>query len=384
MLRTCLLASVMLMSGALAACGPALVNFDPSNATSIQVRPASGKKVFCPGERFQVELVAKLANGSSCSSTDRSRGCQGEQDAVISPSMVHIAASAGSPFGDREKFLWAPPEDVLETADTGLVLRGWLEKNIQGQVQKSIIGEAALKPVYQCHMEGAFGLPPVGGGGGEPGAPGPEVHVAITTLSTPYYPDAALLRVEVGGSRTYYISPTPTQAIRIGSRGQDGGSGQMGAPGVKGEDGKNAPAAAAACTPGAAGQDGSDGGLGGPGGDGGPGGAIFVTLDKAAEDQLLGRLLIANPGGSPGPGGPGGAGGPPGTGGYGAPTGPSCNDTKGADGRAGRAGPPGPNGRPGPNGPPPQIATASRKALFAEELEIITRIESAKAPPAAP
>jgi hypothetical protein len=381
MVRTGILATLILGSGALAACGPTLVNFDPSNATAIQVRPASGNRVFCPGEIFQVEVVAKLANGTSCSSTDRARGCQGEEDAVISPSMVRIEASAGGRTGKPDQFMWLPPENVLETADTGLVLRGWLEKKVEGQSQKSMVGQADLKPVYQCRLEGAFALPPAGGDG-QPGVAGPDLNVAVTTLSTPYYPDAALIRVDSAGSRLYYISPSPEQAIRISSRGQDGGVGQTGASGVKGEDGKSAPSSAPACTQGESGRDGSDGGLGGPGGDGGPGGAIHVTLDKKDADKLRGRVLVESYGGAPGPGGAGGAGGPGGSGGYGGPTGQSCSDTKGADGRPGRTGPVGPAGRPGPNGAAPSMRTAARDALFAEELEILTRIESAKAKPA--
>ncbi len=370
--RTGMLGTLMLATGALAACGPTLVNFDPSNAVSLEVRPASGQKVFCPGASFQVEVLAKLQNGTMCSSTDRSIGCQGQKDAVINPTMIRLEGDAGSRKGELEKFLWSSPDDILATADTGLTLRAWLEKTVEGQYQKSVVAESELVPVYACRMDDAFGA-------GSAGASGPEVRIAITTLKTPYYPDAALVRVDAAGSRSYYISPSAGEAVRITSHGGNGFAGDQGKAGAKGEDGRAAPSGAAACTRGENGRDGQDGGPGGPGGDGGPGGVIRITVDKAAADALKGRILAESVGGAAGPGGRGGDGGPGGRGGDGI-TAQNCgsSDTKGQDGRAGRAGQSGPEGRPGAAGPAPVITTGTRQSLFADEMSIIQRIESAK------
>ncbi len=371
--RTGMLTTLMLASGALAACGPTLVNFDPSNAVSIDVRPVTGQKVFCPGAAFQVEILAKLANGSLCSSTDRSIGCQGEKDAVISPKMIRLEGDQGGRKGDLEKFVWAPPDDIFATADTGVTLRAWLEKTVEGQYQKSVVGESELVPVYTCRMGDSFGP-------GSPGAPGPEVRVAITSLKTPFYPDAALIRVDAAGSRSYYISPSEDQAVSITSHGGNGASGNQGQSGKQGEDGRAAPSGAAVCTRGENGRDGQDGGPGGPGGDGGAGGPVRITVDKAAADKLKGRILAESIGGGAGPGGQGGAGGPGGHGGDGV-TGQGCSsssDVKGQDGRAGRAGQSGAEGRAGNAGPAPVFATGTRQSLFADEMDIIQRIESAK------
>ena len=370
--RTGMLATLMLASGALAACGPTLVNFDPSNAVSLDVRPTTGQKVFCPGVAFQVEILAKLQSGSTCSSSDRSIGCQGQKDAVISPKMIRLEGDQGKRLGELEKFVWEPPADIFVTADTGVTLRAWLEKTVEGQYQKSVIGESELVPVYACHMGDVFSSGTVGG-------TGPEVRVAITSLKTPFYPDAALVRVDGVGSRSYYISPSAEEAIHIVSHGGNGASGQQGQTGKRGEDGRAAPSGAAVCTRGENGRDGQDGGNGAPGGDGGPGGVIRITVDKAAADALKGRILAESVGGGAGPGGRGGDGGPGGRGGDGI-TAPNCgsSDTKGQDGRAGRAGQPGPDGRPGPAGPAPVITTGTRQSLFADEMSIIERIESAK------
>lgn len=359
---------------ALAACGPAEVELNPLSVVDLQVRPASGQRLFCPGDRFQVEVVAKLKDGTTCSSTDPTRGCMGQKDAVIKAADVRITGSHGGRTGPPEQFIWVPPSNPLDTADTGLTLKGWLEKTIAGQHYKSMEGEAQLKPVYQCQT-GAFYT------GADYGAPGPDVDVAITTLSTPYYPAAALIRVDAVGTRSYFISPSADQAIQIVTRGQMGAPGLPGQPGEDGEEGKSVSADAPACTMGGHGQDGTDGGPGSQGGDGGPGGRIRIVLDDAAADKLRGRLLTQSPGGAPGPAGPGGPGGKGGRGGRGGPTKSECSDTKGADGRSGRDGQPGLAGRPGQPGPPPEVTTMPRASLFGAEMEIITRIEAAKARP---
>lgn len=369
-LRTGLLAALSVLGVGLGGCGPTLVNFDPNNAVSLDVRPVPGQKVFCPGATFQVEVIAKLQSGSMCSSTDRSVGCQGQKDAVINPTMIRLEASGGKRTGDLEKFMWTPPADIFETADTGLTIRAWLEKQVEGQYQKSPVGESELVPVYQCRSGDTFSA-------GSAGAAGPDVQIAVAPLKTPYYADAALVRVDVQGSRSYYISPSPEQPVYITTYGGDGPQGAQGKAGEKGEDGRAAPSGSAPCTRGEPGRDGQDGGAGGPGGDGGPGGAVRITLDKAAGNALLSRVVAKSLPGGPGAGGRGGDGGPGGSGGSGI-TGPSCSDVKGQDGRAGRAGQSGQAGRAGQAGPAPVVSMSPRQTLFVDEMPTIQRIESAK------
>ena len=47
-------------------------------------------RMFVGSTTFQVEVIAKLQNGTTCSSTDRSRGCMGQADAVIKAETVFI------------------------------------------------------------------------------------------------------------------------------------------------------------------------------------------------------------------------------------------------------------------------------------------------------
>ncbi|WP_437989494.1 hypothetical protein [Sorangium sp. So ce145] len=372
-LRRGLLPAVALAGAPLLqACGPAEVQLDPLSVVDLQVRPASGQRKFCPGDPFQVEVVAKLKAGTTCSSTDRTHGCLGQEDAVIKPEDVRIVGSAGSPGG--EQFVWIPPPNPLETADTGLTLKGWLEKTVAGQTTKSMVGESELRPVYQCQPGRWYP-------GGGPGAHGPDVEIAITTLSTPYYPDAALIRVDAMGERTYFISPSMDQTVQIVSSGQMGAQGAPGLPGENGENGKDAAVDAADCTPGGDGTNGTDGGPGGPGGPGGNGGRIRIVLDEAAVYKLRGRVLTQSLGGAPGPAGPGGQGGLAGVGGRGGRVAPACMETKGKDGKPGRNGQAGFPGWPGQPGPPPEVTTLPRASLFAAEMGVITRIEAAKAKP---
>ncbi|MDC3953475.1 hypothetical protein [Polyangium jinanense] len=355
----------------LVGCGPSQAQIDPKNVVNVSVRPASGQMLFCPGDAFQVELVAKLKDGSSCSNVDPNKGCMGQKDTVISSEMVRIQGSSGAVGGGN--FIWMPDRDVLKTADTGMGLRGWLESATSG---KSMEGEAQLKPVYDCQMEQKIR----GGKGreGEPGAPGPELTVAITTLSTPFFPDAALVRIDWPGNRFYMISPSADKPVRITSIGGEGGHGREGAPGIQGKDGKDA---TEDCAEGTNGTDGTEGGPGGRGGDGGPGGLIKVILDDANPDKLKGRLLLESVGGPGGDRGPGGKGGFGGKGGKGGPLkagDATCKPKDGKNGQLGRRGPSGDAGRQGPSGPAPVFEMGQRKVMFANEISSIQRIEAGK------
>jgi hypothetical protein len=362
----------------LAGCGPSLARVDPREVVNVTVRPASGQLLYCPGDAFQVELVAKLKDGSSCSNVDASRGCMGKKDTVIDAGLVHISGSSGSPSGAANQFVWRPDPDPLATADTGMTLKGWLEEATSGQPVKSMEGESQLKPVYDCTKERVFSYRPTGQPGAR-GQKGPDLTISITTLSTPFYPDAALIRVDWDAQRAYIISPSADRPVRIISQGQPGMPGAPGADGANGADGKDAEVA---CGQGGDGGDGQRGQPGGKGGDGGPGGVIKVIVDEANADKLKGRLLLASLGGDGAPGGRGGfggAGGMPGAGGE-LNNSPDCKPKMGAHGKNGQGGPEGATGKPGSDGPAPTFENAVTQTLFANEINIIQRIESAKPP----
>lgn len=375
-----LLLGTLALASLLPACGPTRVQLSPRDVTNVVVRPKSGQLVFCPGEAFQVEVLAQLTNNTWCSSTDRTRGCLGETDAVIDAASVQIQGSPGGLEGNPKKFIWNTSDDPLATASTGVTLQGWIQTSTPAGVERSPAAEAKLTPVYECQLKGLFGGGSSRNQGGS-GTSGPDLDIAVTTLSTPFYPNAALIRVISGTQSFYYISPSPEQPIQITSRAEAGGPG---APGENGRDGAAGKDASEPCARGGDGEDGTrghfHGGSGGDGGDGGAGGSIRVTLDAAFADKLRGRVLATSQGGDGGESGPGGIGGRGGAAGRGGPSGPSCTSggSAGSAGRDGVNGPSGRPGRPGSNGPPPVFGVASRAAMFGTELENLRRIESSK------
>lgn len=360
---------------ALSGCGPSHLQIEPADVVAVSVRPASQQLLFCPGDPFQVELVAKMKDGTKCSNLNGEMGCLGKEDVVIDPDLVRMEASSGKA---GKGFTWNPDPDPLLTANSGLLLRGWVEKDTDGKHSKSMVDEAMLKPVYQCMRENLFTIPQMASDG-QHGAAGPNLRIAVTALSTPHYPNAALIRVDDGASKVYLISSAADQPVRIISRGQNGAHGAYGQRGADGAEGPpdktNTP-----CTKGGQGQDGADGAAGGPGGDGGQGGQITIILDAANADKLRSRVEAVSIGGDGGPGGPGGSGGRGGRGGKGGPTASNCSDTDGPDGRPGRDGHEGQQGRRGQDGPAPTFQTGPRDALFAAELTLIKKIEAT--PPA--
>jgi hypothetical protein len=398
-----LLAGLAASAFGTAACGPAEVQLDPRTVVNVAVHPASKQRLYCPGDPFQVKLVAKLKDGTSCSSTDRTMGCLKKTDAIIKPADVRVTGSSGNLTGERAKWIWMPDGDPLKTADTGMTLQGWLETEIDKVPFKTDVAEAQLKPVYACQVKSVYVTPgnettkatllgifnvetTAGPHNGLDGSPGPDLKVSVTSLSTPYYPDAALVRIQSGSSVRYVISQSADQPVTIVSKGQAGARGRDGEPGQAGAAGQDA---TQECDNGGNGGDGTDGGPGGPGGNGGPGGLIHVLLDKAGADKLRGRVNVASIGGDLGPAGRGGNGGAGGLGGKPGKSGPGTGcgvggrggpeGKKGTDGRSGKAGADGSAGHPGAAGPEPDFATGTRDSLFGAELATITRIEAAKA-----
>lgn len=371
--------SALALAGFGTGCGPTKMELDPKSVVNVDVRPASGQRLYCPGEAFQVELVAKLPDGSQCSSTNRALGCNGKGDAVIDPKLVRLEAVNATRGGDADDFVMVPNPNPLDTAGTGVTLRGWLESSL-GASQK---GETTLKPVYQCMSRAELGVAGAGSLDGLNGAAGPTLRVYATPMSTPFYADAVLVRVESStGEVRYMISPSADQPVSIVSRGQNGAPGAAGAPGKAGTAGV---AADVACGTGGVGGDGTDGGAGGLAGAGGAGGAIEIALDGTAADKLRGRVLVESLPGQGGAVGRGGAGGAAGVGGAAGPdgppgqNGPSCVGAKGKDGRPGRSGAAGPPPPPPPASPIPTVGQGVRKELFARELKVIETIEATKA-----
>ncbi len=369
--------SVIAGASLLVACGPSKMQIDPKNVANVVVRPASGQNLFCPGDKFQVEVVAKLKDGTNCSSINPDLGCMGKKDSIIDANILRVEATPGAPAGGPHPFVFVPDPNPLHTAATGMRLKAWIV-GATGQQSDTAFAETVLKPVYQCQAMNTLGAPPPMGHGMH-GGPGPALRVTATTLSTPFYPDAVLIRIDATelGLTRYVISQSADMIVRIASKGQDGARGFPGASGVAGARGSNA---SSTCGKGGRGQDGGPGGLGGPGGNGGPGGFVEVLMDSKASDKISARLRISSPGGAAGPGGWGGSGGPGGSGGSGGPSGAGCTGQSGENGNSGPAGPPGPSGIPGPSGPAPTFGTAPREKLFAGELGVIQQIEATPAP----
>jgi len=392
-------ALVALASFALTACGTSQVHIDPKNVADLRLElpKTSGEPSFCPGEPIKIQVIASLNDGTQCSNVDAATGCMGQKDAVIDVSQIRVEGSAGALTRNDEALTWLPARDALVTAETGLKLQSWLEDTQNGQVLKSKIAEAHLRPDYHCMEENVFSsnkpLPP-----GQNGGPGPDLKVAATTFSTPYYPEAALIRVDYAGGHTYIVAPLGQKPIKIISKGQNGAQGVTGPAGRNGQtgrdgggrtssrDGDGASAAgggmggAKACKPGAHGTGGTPGGPGGKGGNGGDGGSVQLILDEAVADKLKPWIVVESAGGAAGPGGNGGPGGMGGKGGLAAlPTGEPCSGQQGQNGPDGAPGTNGAPGLPGKGGEVKPAAVASREALFGPDLPAIQRIESAKA-----
>jgi hypothetical protein len=356
------------------------VTLDPRSVVEVTVRPLAARgalgdrPLFCPGDAFQVELVATMSDGTRCSNLDRTSGCLGHSKALIDAPDVHITAT-GADQVVGPLFTWRPDPDPLATAATGVQLTGWLEVLIEGDVRKSKPAHTKLKPVYGC-MSTTIVTPPLDAGAGQDGAVGPDLEVFATPLATPFYPEAVLVRIEaptMGGVK-YVVSPTPAEPVVIASKG---GAGGAGVAGVRGVDGVAGTSTSTKCGNGGPGGAGSAGGVGGPGGNGGRGGAVRVHFDVAAAAALSSRVKVSSLGGDAGAAGEGGEGGSGGAGGSAGPSGDGCAGTRGAQGPSGAAGPSGRPGTMGPAGPAPRISMQSRASMFASEVARIRDIEGA-------
>lgn len=360
----------------LTGCASEQVHVDPGSVRELTLRVAGSaqgaKATFCPGQIISLELLAKLADGSMCSSGSAMPGCMGRSDAIIDPGDARVQGSSGS-FSKGQGISWMPDPNPLTTAVEGLTLRAFVEAVRDGRPVQSKTAELSLDPEYSCLQEAVF-QPPALQTPATEGGVGPALRVAITTFSTPRYPDAVLVRVDSPLGKTYLIGATRGKPVTIISKGQRGGPGVAGVSGIMGADGPEP--SSIGCHPGRPGMNGMDGGQGGPGGRGGPGGPIQIVLDEAVIDKLKGWLSVGSVGGD---GGPGGAGGRGGTGGRGsrASNSPGCTAQEGNAGKNGVQGRGGAAGPRGVDGPQPTFSTGARKDLFGDDLPLIERIEKA-------
>ncbi len=358
----------------MAACGPSSAELDPKSVVDLKVRPASGQLLFCPGDPFLVEVVAKMNDGSTCSSNDATRTCLGQTNTLIDRDQIDLGLTSGS-FDPSKELVVIPEADPFKTAQDGMELRASILGVGPSAGTRSVVGTASLKPVYDCRLQASFGG---GVATGPVAAAGPELTLAATSLSTPFYPDAMLVRLEGPGGSSYWISPSSDRVLEFIAAGQSGQAGAPGAAGAAGPAGTDN-SAVGACIPGGDGGPGTDGAAGSNGGDGGVGGTFRVRLDESVADKLLARLKLLNPGGAAGSAGAGGAAGPGGPGGAGGPANELCPNTAGKPGKPGNKGADGLAGKPGAAGPAPLIERLPRASLFASELKLIESIESAKA-----
>ena len=148
---------VGLFGSAMTACGPSHVKLDPRNVSAIAVRPASKELLYCPGRSFQVEVVATLRDGTSCSSTNAAHGCLTKKDAVIDPEEVRIEGTSGGQTDKKEKWIWAPAPNPLETAATPFYPDAVLIRVESGgvPVPTYLISQSADQPVKIERIEAA-------------------------------------------------------------------------------------------------------------------------------------------------------------------------------------------------------------------------------------
>jgi hypothetical protein len=351
---------VLVGATALLGCGPKTVSVKPGDVREVVVRPRDGQPVFCPGQPFEVEVVAQMNNGDVCSTTVPGR-CAGSDKALLDKKQIVVTASAG--IFDPSTMVLRPVEDPLATA-AGMSLAGW----VLGAEQKR--ATTVLRPVYPCMATSDYDAPP--------GAPGPALEIAATIISTPFYPRVTLVRIRSSDGGVRYVMSPVGQRLRILARGGQGYAGEQGSSGQQGASGS----AGGMCQNGGAGGAGTPGGPGGPGGNGGPGGSILAAIDAAAFDEIAAQLDLLTPGGDPGPGGAGGQGGAGGAGGAAGSSDPKQCPSGGTAGPAGPAGSRGSDGSPGmegPDGPPPKRTAQPRDVLFAAEMPRILELAGAPA-----
>lgn len=188
------------------------------------------------------------------------------------------------------------------------------------QVENSILGFRATRPVIATDLHGQNGGQGEAGGAGTSGRNGGMCKLAEITLRT------------LEGSLTVFAQ------AGAGGRGGDGGSGGAGGDGGSGSRGYRLFTGTLAGGDGGSGGPGGDGGKGGDGGHGGIASNIYVNVPPEQVGRVRCRSIPSR-GGLAGTGGRAGAGGQGGQ--------PGAGPQPGRAGLAGRDGMPGQPGRPG-------------------------------------
>jgi hypothetical protein len=365
----------------LISCGSTKISINPKNVRSLQFKTASGTSRFCPGETFQVELIARMRDNTICSTSNSKTGCLGKEDALIDLKDIGFSVEGNRRIGYFRKDQFTPRSNFLQTAVSGLKLKATLHGKSTKAASK--VAFLSLKPIYSCTgMKSSYTSPAqVKEYGRSAYGRGSDIKVYVTKISTPFFPAAALIKVVDEGSTRYYISQNSAHVVSINHFGQRGGPGRPGKDGTHGSAGHNSEAI---CGKGGHGGNGERGRDAGNGGNGGNGGDVHIYFDEKNRKELETRVLVTNFGGQGGAAGKGGSGGNAGRGGNGGPGKIGVCTIKKRwkrNGSSGQAGKNGQDGKPGKKGNPGKTYRYSgkREIMFATKLSLIKEIESSKA-----
>jgi hypothetical protein len=321
---------------------------DPGLVSQIrEIRILPRVAAVCPGRTIQVDYHAVLADG-------RVIAFARKYDDDDPPPLHVIFLRRTSPEAvSQEDGDWNTAPAALVSAMHGFRL------SVELRADPALSASAVVPPEYSC-LRHAYRFDGRAGARGEPGFPGPDVLVRLGELSSPFYERLLVVAIEVGDAPPFYLlqdplAVSPSDWLRIDSRGGRGGRGEKGAGGARGRQG------AAGC-PGTQGGPGGRGGPGGPGGPGGSGGHVTVMVPGELP-YLAGVVEARSPGGQGGSGGPGGDGGRGGEGGEGVTvSGRRCaGGPTGEPGPRGETGPEGASGQPGPRA---RVITVSAADVF--------------------
>jgi hypothetical protein len=373
----------MVVTACLVACGPRYQKLEVDKIKTVAVTIDDAEQRFCAYAPVALRAIVTYKDGGQARSRTPEDGERGHLR------VSEFAWSTNHGTVNELAVLALPPDPLA-----------WFDKAIQVSARvvakPELGGESVVHPRFDCG--GTVDLRgEVGARGGEtedggPGAPGPEVDVALAYVETAQAGRLVLVRVRRGEDPAEHFlvaAEGQQKAFVLDVRGGDGGKGGQGLAGydgaygqsgVPGRDGGQC-ASGMRGTDGTAGEPGGPGGPGANGGRGGPGGRVTVRFDARYPElpDLVQVLVDGGAAGEAGPGGPGGRGGLGGAGGLGGKAGPKdaadpdCNPIDGAAGNAGAYGGDGrqgPDGKPGVAGPPGRVerAPADVATLFADEI----------------
>src|SRR5262249_10335581 len=120
-------------------CASTKVHVDPASVASVSLKLPTAEQTFCPGKAMRIDVVAKMADGSTCATGERGN-CLGQQDVSIDPADVRFEGVGELKRTDAGLF-FMPNRDALATAENGMSVRAWIEQAFQGQVRRSPIAD---------------------------------------------------------------------------------------------------------------------------------------------------------------------------------------------------------------------------------------------------